>query len=86
MIVCVAVLSVTGLKEANHMALTGKQAHVLANLDRVVKRPYKVHTPSQRDRFDLDGWDCTPQISSLIVRKQVKRTHVGSLVRSLEQQ
>lgn len=63
------------------MVLTGKQAHVLANLDRVVKRPYKIKTSYRKARFDLDGWECTTQVDALVVKRQVLRLQDGDLAR-----
>lgn len=63
------------------MRLTGKQAHVLDNLERVERRPYKVATSYSRPRFDLDGWECTYQVTALVVRKKVRHLPGGSLVR-----
>lgn len=63
------------------MNLTDKQAYVLANLERIAQRPYKVRTPTRRMRFELDGCECTSQVTSLVVKKKIRHLPGGMLAR-----
>ena len=51
---------------------TSMQKHVLANLERVVDKPYKLNVASPLRHYSLDGKECTAQITSLAVRGLVK--------------
>ena len=63
------------------MRLTPKQNHVLTNLERIAPIPRKLTVTDRRERFSLDGWDCTQQVTSLIVRKEVRKLPCGTLAR-----
>ena len=51
------------------MGLSGKQTHVLANLERVNTRQPTSDTKDRRLRYMLDDCDCTLQINALVVWK-----------------
>lgn len=59
------------------MSITAKQAFVLDNLPSVRPTPYKVNVKWKRERFELNGEDCTPQITSLAVKGLIRRTADG---------
>ena len=62
--------------------LSGKQQHVFEHLDRVASVPRKFASTSRSvDRFQLDGWDCTYQVTALRVKKIVRRLPGGRLER-----
>lgn len=55
-------------------ALTLLQRYVLNNLDHVRPWPYKLKTVGARQRYMLEGKECTAQITGLVVRGRVKVT------------
>lgn len=65
-------------------ALTSMQRHVLANLDRVVDFPYKLNKPQSLRRYQLDGKECSMQITGLVVRGCVREAAGGKLIKLLD--
>ena len=65
------------------MRYTKKQAHILANLDRIAEIPEKYST---QKRFELDGKDCTQQVTSLRVQKKLYLLPDGAFARLSGQQ
>ena len=60
------------------------QQHVLANLERVKDRPYKVVVNSPHKRYELDGQDCSQEVTGLVVRGLVSVTNDGILIPTVE--
>ena len=63
------------------MFLTCKQTHILENLERVAAIPFKT-TAAKLPRYQLDGRECSKQITALVVKKLVTRTAQGGLSRA----
>lgn len=62
-------------------ALPPKQLHVLTHLERVVEKLPIYERERVSRRYELDGVECTLQITGLIVRKCVLARANGQLVR-----
>ena len=61
--------------------ITALQRYVLDHLDRVELWPFKLQVISPHRRYTLDGKNCTPQVTSLAVRRAV-RVRDGRLERT----
>lgn len=63
------------------MALTVLQAHVLGNIDRVAPISNGIRARSARRQFELDGRDCTPQVTSLCIKGLIRLAADGRYAR-----
>ena len=63
---------------------TTRQAHVLANLERVLRWP-RLLLPGagHQPRYQLDGEACTQQINGLLARKDIRHIPGDGFVRTV---